>query len=167
MRPIAMLGLILIIAGVISVVLSESVAREAGSVYLFKDMSRGQDMANEASAMRYGGFAIGAIGLVLLGVGLVRRPQGSGGSRYPQAPPFPRAPHPIRQTYCVTCGSAIPHEASFCTGCGAELTKLPRHPFSETSSSGSALYCMTCGSAIPHEANFCTGCGAPAKKAIL
>jgi predicted nucleic acid-binding Zn ribbon protein len=25
--------------------------------------------------------------------------------------------------YCMTCGSAIPHEANFCTGCGAPAKK--------------------------------------------
>ncbi len=67
------IGIILVIAAVIAVIAAQPMLQQSGYVYMFKDMAKGNQMRLTASIIIFGGYGAGAIGLILLLVGLLKK----------------------------------------------------------------------------------------------
>ena len=60
-------------------------------------------------------------------------------------------------THCVNCGIEVDPEASFCSGCGAELAERETTP--EDTPDNGTQECVKCDSQIPVDADRCSQCG--------
>ena len=67
------IGIVLIIAAVVAVIASQQMYEQAAQVWMFTSAPRGDQMRMQADIARYGGFAAGAIGCILLLVGLIKK----------------------------------------------------------------------------------------------
>lgn len=67
------IGVVLVVAAVIAVIAAQPMYQEAQEVYMWKSMDRGSQMHMTADIIKYGGFGAGAIGVVLLLVGLLKK----------------------------------------------------------------------------------------------
>lgn len=66
-------GVVLIVVAIVAIVASQPLYREADMVYWNVDMERGEQMYMTANIIKYGGFGAGAVGAILLLVGLLKK----------------------------------------------------------------------------------------------
>lgn len=56
---------------------------------------------------------------------------------------------------CPKCGTALPPEARFCSGCGEKIEIAP------------AIFCLECGTRLDANARFCFNCGAKVQQSTV
>ena len=67
------LGVALLVSAIIAAIAAQPMYRKANTVAMFESMERGNQMSLTADIVKYCGYGAGAIGIVLLFVGLMKK----------------------------------------------------------------------------------------------
>lgn len=104
-------GIILLVIGVIAVVASDSIYREGEYIAWFRDSIQGDQIMTLATALKYGGIASGAIGLLKMAVGFFKAPTNS----------VQQQQNKLTAAICPQCNQVLQNKSEYCPHCGTPL----------------------------------------------